>query len=67
MKLVLKLSFLLVLSSVFQTNAQILNIEKFRLDKDTFNVWMCNVTFGFNAKKQNISTLQYNGQLISTL
>ncbi|MCU0430599.1 MAG: hypothetical protein MUF42_11580 [Cytophagaceae bacterium] len=41
-------------------NAQILNIERFRLDKDTFNVWMGNVGFGFSTKKQKVSVFEYH-------
>ena len=44
----------------FSTQAQIMNIERFRLDKDTFNVWMGNIGFGFSNKKQKVAMFQYN-------
>lgn len=46
--------------------AQILNIEKFRLDKDTFNIWMGNISFGFNTKKQKntVTTLNSASNLV---
>ena len=34
------------------SNAQILNIEKFRLSSDTFNVFLGNIDFGYSVKKQ---------------
>lgn len=37
-----------------------MNIERFRLDKDTANIWMGNLGFGFANKKQKVGMLQYN-------
>lgn len=39
---------------------QILNIEKYRSDKDTSRVWAGNVGFGLSAKKQQTSLLNLN-------
>jgi hypothetical protein len=47
----------------FLSNSQILNIEKFRLDKDTFNIWMGNASFGFSARQQQNFTSDYNSNL----
>lgn len=48
------LSFTLVfiLLSFTSLKAQILNIEKYRLSSDTFNVFVGNIELGYSAKKQ---------------
>ncbi len=46
------LLFLFIVTSYSFSNAQILNIEKFRLTSDTFNVFVGNLDFGYSAKKQ---------------
>ncbi|MFN3405553.1 MAG: DUF481 domain-containing protein [Cytophagaceae bacterium] len=40
--------------------AQILNIERFRFEKDTSNFWTGNVTFGLSSKKQNNTVTTVN-------
>jgi len=45
------------------TPAQIANIEKFRLDKDTVNLWLGNAGFGFSSKKQKNVVNEYNAYL----
>jgi hypothetical protein len=45
------------------TQAQITNIEKFRLDKDTANIWMGNISFGFSNKKQKNTVAELNSGL----
>jgi putative salt-induced outer membrane protein YdiY len=50
---------------VHQVNAQILNIESFRLEKDTAKVFLGNVGFGFSAKKQTVSVSRYNSNVNS--
>lgn len=42
------------------SEAQILNIEKFRMDTDTFNVWAGNVGLGLSTKKQKTSFTTLN-------
>lgn len=63
-----KIIVLLGLSFMFSlvSNAQILNIEQFRLEKDTSNVWYGNVSLGFSARKQGseIRKIQGVGNLI---
>lgn len=62
-KLVSLLVVLLFLS--IQASGQILNIEKFRIDKDTFDVWSGNIGIGFSTKKQqtNVTTLNSNSNV----
>lgn len=48
-----------------QANAQILNIESFRLEKDTAKVFLGNVGFGFSTKKQTVSVSRYNSNVNS--
>jgi len=44
--------------------SQILNIESYRLEKDTSNVFLGNIGAGFNTKKQAISTInRYNSNI----
>ncbi|MCS6824008.1 MAG: DUF481 domain-containing protein [Cytophagaceae bacterium] len=43
--------------------AQILNIEKYRQDKDTFNVWLGNINLGLENRKQKTSTLNYKAMV----
>jgi hypothetical protein len=42
------------------SSAQIMNIEKFRLDKDTSNVFMGSTGFGFSSKKQQNTVFEYD-------
>jgi len=58
--------FLLVLYSTISSHGQILNIEKFRIDKDTSNVWGVNVGFGFSTKKQqtSVTTMNANANIV---
>ncbi len=44
----------------FLATAQIANIEKFRLDKDTANLWLGNAGLGFSSKKQKNTVNEYN-------
>ena len=44
-------------------NAQIMNIEKYRLDKDTAKIWMGNFGCGITSKKQQNIVNQYNAHL----
>lgn len=53
--------FVLVISSE-TIKAQVLNVEKFRMDADTSNVWAGNLTFGFDVTKRSKQTLQLNNQ-----
>ncbi len=53
------ITFLTLLLVPSFTNAQIANIEKFRLDKDTANLWMGNASFGFASKKQKNIVSEY--------
>lgn len=59
------LIFLLILAPLFST-AQILNVEKFRVDKDTSNAWAGNIGGGFNLKQQQtrVITLNANSNLV---
>jgi putative salt-induced outer membrane protein YdiY len=59
------ISIVLLLIS-FTSIGQILNIEKFRIDKDTSNVWGANVGFGFSTKKQqtSVTTLNANANIV---
>ena len=43
--------------------AQILNIERFRLDKDTSNLWLGNAGLGFSLKKQLNNVYTFNGNV----
>lgn len=45
------------------TQAQILNIEKFRLDEDTSNLWLGNAGLGFSLKKQLNNVYTFNGNV----
>lgn len=47
----------------FLLEAQIMNIEKYRLDKDTSKIWMGNIGFGVASKKQQNTVNQYNANL----
>lgn len=51
---------ILLLFSFSISRAQILNIEKFRTDRDTFNVWGGNIGIGFSTKKQQTSVTTLN-------
>jgi len=53
----------MLLSSISQ--AQILNIESFRIEKDTAKVFLGNVGFGYSAKKQTVSVSRYNTNINS--
>jgi hypothetical protein len=53
------------LISTVSVNAQILNIESFRLEKDTAKVFLGNVGFGIAAKKQTVSVTSYNSNVNS--
>ena len=44
-------------------NAQILNIEKARLDNDTLETFIGNAHFGLNLKQRNSQVLSINGRL----
>lgn len=57
------LTIIFFLTVPYFSFSQILNIEKYRLDKDTFNIWMGNVGLGFNSKKQQTNVLTFNGNL----
>ncbi len=46
-----------------QSNAQILNIEKFRLEKDTSNAWFGNLGLSLSAKKQFSEVRKLGGNL----
>ncbi|MCP4521337.1 MAG: DUF481 domain-containing protein [Cytophagales bacterium] len=46
-----------------QANAQILNIEKFRLEKDTANAWFGNAGLSISAKKQYSEVKKFSGSL----
>ncbi|HEY8402801.1 MAG TPA: DUF481 domain-containing protein [Cytophagaceae bacterium] len=59
-KLLRLFSLLLLLLSSHLANGQILNIEKFRLDTDSSNVWMGNLNLGFTSKKQNTTVTTIN-------
>lgn len=58
-----KIIILLCLSFLFSLvgNAQILNIEQFRLEKDTFNVWYGNISLGISARKQGSEIRKIEG------
>src|SRR4051794_30076869 len=45
---------------------QILNIERFRIEKDTANFWTGNVGLGFSSKKQQnqVTSLNLNSSLV---
>jgi hypothetical protein len=45
---------------------QILNIERFRIEKDTSNYWTGNVGLGFSTKKQQnqVTTLNFNSNVV---
>ena len=61
LKSTLKLLVLLLITfSPFLSFAQIANIEKFRLDKDTSNLWLGNIGIGFASKKQKNIVNEYN-------
>ena len=45
------------------TSAQIVNVERFRLDLDTANLWLGNAGLGLNIKKQQNNIYTYNGSL----
>ncbi len=42
---------------------QILNVEKFRLDKDTSHYWLGNMNLGMSMKNQNVTVNTFNGDL----
>ncbi|MCR6638610.1 MAG: DUF481 domain-containing protein [Sporocytophaga sp.] len=48
------------------SEAQILNIERFRIEKDTSNFWTGNVGLGFSTKKQQnqVTSLNFNSNLV---
>ncbi len=48
----LRTTIFLVLLVPLASSAQIANIEKFRLDKDTANMWMGNTGLGYSSKRQ---------------
>ena len=47
----------------FTAKTQILNIERFRMDKDTAGIWMGNISFGFSGKKQLNYVSEYTTNL----
>ena len=47
-------------SFTYLSQGQILNIEEFRIDKDTTNVWAGNIGIGFSAKKQQTNFTTFN-------
>ena len=52
-----------VVKFIHSAEAQILNVERFRLDKDTSNVWLGNAGLGFSLKKQKNNVYTFNGNL----
>jgi len=42
--------------------SQVLNVEKFRMDADTSNVWAGNLSFGFDLTKRSKQTLNLNNE-----
>ena len=46
-------------------HSQILNIESYRLEKDTSNVFLGNIGFGYSSKKQTVSVSRYNTNINS--
>ena len=48
----IRITILLLFLFPFCSKAQIANIEKFRLDKDTARIWMGNAGLGYSSKKQ---------------
>lgn len=45
------------------SKAQIANIEKYRLDKDTANAWLGNTGIGFSSKKQQNTVNEFSAYL----
>jgi hypothetical protein len=60
------LYLLIFLSTQSLLKGQILNIEQFRLDKDTSDIWLGNITGGFNKKQQqvNVTTINTSSNLV---
>lgn len=54
------LLILIIVFSSFCSNAQILNIESFRLEKDTSNIFLGSVSFGYSSKKQISNVSQFS-------
>lgn len=52
---------LIFISWTLSSYSQILNIERFRLDKDTSHAWFGSVGLGFSAKQQKVSVTTFNG------
>lgn len=68
------INVLLFTCTLFYTSlsfGQILNVEKFRLEEDTSNVWIGNINFGLSMKKQQTQVLSlgsnYNVAYLSDL
>jgi hypothetical protein len=57
------ITFLSLIFVPLFAEAQIMNIEKYRLDKDTSKIWMGNMGFGFASKKQQNIVNEYNAYL----
>lgn len=57
MKYLLSLIFIIYFNYL---NAQILNIESFRLEKDTSNIFLGSVSFGYSSKKQISNVSQFS-------
>jgi hypothetical protein len=57
------LTILTILLVPILSNAQIANIEKFRLDKDTSNLWLGNTGFSLSSKKQKNVVNEYSAYL----
>ena len=57
---------LCLLISSFNSFSQILNIEKYRIDRDTFHVWAGNIGIGFSSKKQQntVATLNASSNVV---
>lgn len=53
---------LLLLFSVSETNAQVLNVESYRSEADTAGSWSGSLQFGFSAAKQKSETIQLNNR-----
>lgn len=60
MKKILIISFLLISNFTF---GQILNVERFRLDKDTANLWLGNAGLGAALKKQQNNIYTFNANV----
>jgi hypothetical protein len=62
MNRILFLVFISLFISSFSTKAQVLNVERFRTDADTSNVWLGELRFSFSLNKQTTTVISLGNE-----